>query len=104
MIVRFITVEVRPGSEEAFEEATKVNHRESLNEPGVLRFDVLKDAETPGRYYLYEVYRDEAATKDHKETDHYHTWKREVAEYMAGDRSSVTCNVVAPVDEKLWSG
>lgn len=103
MIVRFITVEVRPGKEEAFEKATKVNHRESLQEPGILRFDVLKDSETPGRYYLYEVYRDEDATKSHKETKHYAEWKREVAEYVAGDRSSVTCDVVAPVDEKLWT-
>lgn len=102
MIVRFITVEVRPGQEEAFETATKENHRGSILEPGVLRFDVLKDAENPGRYYLYEAYRDEEATAAHKETDHYKRWKREVAEYMAGDRSSITCEVIAPADTKKW--
>lgn len=102
MIVRFITVEVRPGKEELFEEATEINHRESLKEPGVLRFDVLKDKDTPGRYYLYEVYRDEEATKTHKKTEHYHTWKREVAEYMAGDRSSISCEPIAPASEDGW--
>ncbi|MFW6216097.1 MAG: antibiotic biosynthesis monooxygenase [Alkalispirochaetaceae bacterium] len=102
MIVRLVTVEVRPGHEEAFESATKQNHRSSLLEAGVLRFDVLKDADAPGRYYLYEVYRDEAATAAHKETDHYREWKREVAEYMAGDRSSLTCDVIAPMDEGQW--
>lgn len=102
MIVRFITVEVRPGKEELFEEATRINHRESLKEEGVLRFDVLKDSDTPGRYYLYEVYRDEAGVAAHKETKHYHTWKREVAEYMAGDRSSITGEPVAPTLEEQW--
>jgi autoinducer 2-degrading protein len=102
MIVRIITVDVKPGTESEFEEATRRNHEGSVSEPGVLRFDVLKDRQTPGRYYLYEVYRDEAATAAHKETAHYAEWKRTVADMMQGDRSSVSCEVVAPTDESVW--
>lgn len=101
MIVRIITVHVKQGSEAAFEEATRRNHEGSINEPGVLRFDVLRDQDSPGTYYLYEAYETERATMEHKETAHYHAWKAAVADLMEGDRSSVSCSVVAP-DVSGW--
>ena len=102
MIVRIITCRVKPGLGAAFENATAANHRGSIAEPGVLRFDFLKATDSPGTYYLYEVYRDDAATMKHKETDHYKIWRETVAEHMAADRSSVACSVVAPVSEADW--
>ncbi len=102
MIVRIITVHVKPGKEAAFEEATRRNHEGSLQEPGVLRFDVLKDRDTPHRYYLYEVYRDEAATRAHKETAHYAAWKEAAPDFVEGERTSVACDVVAPTSESQW--
>jgi len=102
MIVRIITVRVKPGSEDRFEELTRANHVGSLGEPGVLRFDVLRDQDTPGTYYLYEAYRDVEATTAHKETPHYHAWKNSVADLLDGERTSVTCTPVAPLDESGW--
>lgn len=102
MIVRIITCHVKPGSETAFEKATVLNRRGSIAEPGVLRFDLLKAVDGPGVYYLYEVYRDHAATVNHKDTDHYKLWRETVAEYMAADRSSIACSAVAPVSEADW--
>jgi autoinducer 2-degrading protein len=102
MIVRIITVSVKPGQEAAFEEETCKNHRGTIEEPGALRFDVLKDSDTPGRYYLYEAYRSEEAAKAHKETAHYKEWKAAVADMMAEDRKSVSCEVIEPRDESRW--
>lgn len=104
MIVRIITVEVKAGSEVEFERLTAENHAGSLGEPGVLRFDVLRDTDAPGRYYLYEVYTDQQATMDHKETEHYHRWKAAVADLLAGDRSSVSAEPVVPTDQAAWGG
>ncbi|MDA3950129.1 MAG: antibiotic biosynthesis monooxygenase [Spirochaeta sp.] len=102
MVVRIITVHVQAGSEADFEEKTIANHTGSLGEPGVLRFDVLKDEDQPGTYYLYEVYRDTEATVAHKETEHYHAWMAAVADLIIGERTSVTCSPVAPRDEGSW--
>lgn len=102
MIVRIITVKVKPGREADFEAATLSNHEGSIAEPGVLRFDVLRDENKPSTYYLYEAYRDEAATAAHKQTAHYATWKDAVADMLDGDRTSVACSVVAPTDESSW--
>lgn len=102
MIVRIVTVRVKPGCEAAFEAATIRNHAGSLGEPGVLRFDVLRDDAAPGDYYLYEAYADQAATAAHKETAHYAAWRDEVADLLAGERTSVTCTPVAPLDRVQW--
>lgn len=102
MVVRIITVNVKAGREADFEEKTRANHLGSIAEAGVLRFDVLKDADAPGTYYLYEVYRDQEATVAHKETEHYHAWKAGVADLLAGDRTSVTCTPIAPTESKDW--
>jgi (4S)-4-hydroxy-5-phosphonooxypentane-2,3-dione isomerase len=102
MIVRIITVQVKAGAEKEFEELTEANHRGSLGESGVLRFDVLRDTDHPGLYYLYEAYADEAATLAHKETDHYHRWKEAVEPLMASPRTSVATTPVAPLDRDGW--
>ena len=104
MVVRIITVRVKAGSEAEFERLTTENHEASLTEPGVMRFDVLKDTDNPGTYYLYEAYRDEAATMAHKETDHYHYWKEQVGPLMEGDRTSVAGVPVVPISENAWRG
>ncbi len=102
MIVRIITVKVKPGREADFEAATVRNHEGSIAEPGVLRFDVLRDENNPGTYYLYEAYRNEQATVAHKETEHYATWKSSVGDLVDGDRTSVACSVVAPSEPSSW--
>ena len=102
MIVRIVTVRVVPGREAEFESATVKNHLGSIAESGVLRFDVLRDQTNQGTYYLYEAYRDEAATVAHKETAHYHEWRDAVAGLLDGERTSVACSVVAPGDEAAW--
>ena len=43
-------------------EATLANAQNSLQEPGIVRFDVVQDHADATRFVLVEVYRDEAAT------------------------------------------
>ncbi|ADN02233.1 antibiotic biosynthesis monooxygenase [Spirochaeta thermophila] len=102
MIVRIITIQVAPGKEKEFEEVTRRNHRGSVQEPGVLRFDVLRSLDTPGKYVLYEVYTDEEATKAHKETEHYKEWKEAAETLTAGPRSGEAFAVIAPEDPEKW--
>lgn len=102
MIVRTIKVFVKPESIEAFEKVTVENHKGSIQEPGVLRFDVLKSAERPGEYLLYEVYADEKATAAHRETAHYKKWSETVGPMMAADRQRESWSVVAPLPRSSW--
>lgn len=96
MIVRVVEVAVKPGFYQQFEHATGDNHRASLQEPGVSRFDVLRDEGSPGRYVLYEAYRDAEAVQAHKETDHYHRWRDTVEPMMDNPRRGTDCTVLYP--------
>ena len=102
MIVRIIHVYVKKDTVDSFKAATIQNHRASLKEPGVLRFDVLQDESDETHFVLYEVYRSEEATETHKDTPHYSEWKQAVAPMMAKDRERSSFSPVAPVDESGW--
>jgi (4S)-4-hydroxy-5-phosphonooxypentane-2,3-dione isomerase len=102
MIVRGITVYVKSESVGAFREATLDNRAGSILEPGILRFDVLQSDEDETVFYLYEVYRDEAAATAHKTTAHYKKWKETVEPMMAAPREGKAFTPIAPEDPSEW--
>lgn len=83
---------------DAFRRATAVNAENSVREPGVARFDVLQQQDDPGKFVLYEVYRDVAATGKHKETAHYNTWVEQVSHMLEEPRTRAIYTNVFPVD------
>ena len=101
MFVVHVYVHVKDSCIDAFKEATKVNAYNSVQEPGIARFDVMQQLDDPARFVLVEVYRDETAPAEHKKTAHYQTWRDTVAEMMAEPRSSVKYGNVFP-DDKGW--
>jgi autoinducer 2-degrading protein len=101
MFIVHVHVHVRPEFVEAFKEATIENARNSVQEPGVARFDVIQQLDDPTCFVLVEVYRTDKDPARHRETAHYQTWRDTVAEMMAEPRSSVKYSNVFP-DEKGW--
>lgn len=94
MFIVHVNVRVKPELVEKFREATIENARNSVKEPGVLRFDFLQQADDPTRFLLIEIYRDEQAPARHRETAHYLKW-RDIAEpMMAEPRQRVQYNGV----------
>ncbi|MEI7731960.1 MAG: putative quinol monooxygenase [Verrucomicrobiota bacterium] len=98
MLIVFVQVHVKPESVEAFKHATLENARNSVQEPGVARFDVVQQADDPTRFVLVEAYRSVEATTAHKETRHYQVWRDTVAGMMAEPRTSLKYGNVFPVD------
>lgn len=86
MYVVCVRVQVVQGREEEFVEATRENARRTRQEPGNVRFDVLRANDDPSRFFLYEVYRDESCFQAHQKTEHYLAWKERVAPMMAVPR------------------
>ena len=102
VVVTAVHVMVNEGSVEAFAEATLDNHRNSVKEPGNLRFDVLHSVENPNEFLLYEVYASQADADAHKKTDHYLRWRETVAPMMARPRVGVGYTPLAPADAAGW--
>lgn len=99
MIVVHVHVRVKPEFVEEFKRASLENARNSVQEPGIARFDVIQQDDDATRFILVEVYRDQAAPTLHKETTHYQTWRDTVAHMMAEPRSSVKYTNLFPADE-----
>ena len=98
MLIVHVFVHVKPESVEAFKAASLDNARNSIQEPGIARFDVIQQTDDPTRFMLVEVYRTVEATAQHKETAHYARWRDAVAEMMAEPRSSVKYSNLFPSD------
>lgn len=98
LFIVHVNVHVKPGANEAFINATRENARNSRNEPGVVRFDLLAVSGDPQRFVLVEIYRDAAAAAAHKETTHYAIWRDAVADLMAEPRSSAKLTNLDPDD------
>ena len=96
MYVVVVNVSVKPEAAEAFIAATRDNHQGTRREPDNVRFDVLRRADDPHRFVLYEVYRSEAGFVAHQQTAHYLTWKEAVAPMMADPRAAQKCTSLFP--------
>jgi autoinducer 2-degrading protein len=103
MLVVHVHVHVRAGQAADFLAATLVNAQASLDEPGVLRFDVIQDQDDPEHVVLAEVYRDAEAAAEHKLTPHYATWRDTVAPMMAEPRTSAKFAAVFPAGHAGWT-
>lgn len=96
MIIVHVFVHVTPDAVDAFATASAENARNSVLEPGVVRFDVIQQDDDPTKFVLIEVYRTPADPALHKETAHYATWRDTVAAMMAEPRRSVKYRAVYP--------
>jgi len=101
MFIVHVFAHVKPDKVEAFRAASLENARESINEPGIARFDCLWQQDDPTRFVLVEVYRTADSPAKHKETAHYQKWRDTVADMMAEPRSSIKYTNVFP-DEEGW--
>ncbi len=103
MLIACVHVHVKPENREAFIASCLENARNTIREPGNLRFDVLRQADDPNRFMLYEVYRDEAGAKAHKDTAHYKHWAESVKDWMAEQRYSVKYDPLFPENTEQWA-
>ena len=101
LLIVHVHVQVKPEQIEAFKAATLANARASVREPGIARFDVVRQNDDPTRFVLVEAYRTASAPAAHKETAHYAAWRDAVAPMMAAPRTSVKFANVFP-DDAGW--
>lgn len=92
MYVVSVTVHVAEGRAREFIEATLENARNTRQEPGNVRFDVLQADDEPARFLLYECYRTKDDFARHQQTEHYLRWRQAVADWMAQPRQGVKHN------------
>ena len=96
MLIVHVFVHVHPHRVDAFIAATLENARNSIREPGVVRFDVAQQDDDATRFVLVEVYRTADDPTRHKATAHYAAWRDAVEPMMAEPRRSVRYHEIFP--------
>ena len=89
MYVVCVTIHVKPEHVRTFIPATLENARNTRNEPGNVRFDLLQAEDDPARFFLYEVYHSKPDFVTHQQTPHYLKWRDTVQDWMAQPRQGV---------------
>lgn len=98
MHVTLVHVSVKPEHIQDFITATHANHLASVTEPGNCRFDVLQSAADPALFVIYEAYASANDAAAHKQTAHYLTWRKTVADWMAAPRRGDAFQALFPVN------
>jgi autoinducer 2-degrading protein len=102
MLAMWVKVRVKAAECERFLQAIEVDAIGSeRDEPGCLRFNVLRDHQDPNVYYFFEVYRDEAALEAHRAAPHYAVW-RGAADTLDGPAQATRCELVCPAAAEYW--
>ena len=99
MHIALVNIHVKLEFVEPFIEATKDNTSNSVQEPGVVRFDFIQQAEDPTRFMLVEIYKTPADADSHKQTAHYLRWRDTVTDMMAEPRVGTKYVNILPTDE-----
>ena len=98
MIATIVHIWVKKEYIDDFIGISEENHRNSVMEPGNLRFDILQDASDPGKFTFYEAYLSEDDVAAHKLTSHYLKWKKTVQEWMERPRQGIKHHILYPVE------
>jgi quinol monooxygenase YgiN len=102
MIIVHVFIHVKPESVDRFIAASLENARQSVQEPGIIRFDVVQEDDDPTRFVLIEIYRTPEDPVRHKETTHYAAWRDAVAPMMAEPRRGVKYHALFPDAAPEW--
>jgi autoinducer 2-degrading protein len=82
-------LDAKPGLADAFRQRIVELVRQVRREPGCATFTAYEARDTPGRFYLYEVYTDAASFDAHLKTDHVHAFISAIPELSTGGPGSL---------------
>jgi quinol monooxygenase YgiN len=96
MLIVHVHIHVKPDCIEDFKAACIENAQNSIQEPGIARFDFIERQDDPNRFMLVEIYRTPEDALKHKETAHYAKWRDTVADMMAEPRQGIKYTNIHP--------
>jgi len=96
VFVQLVHFEVKPGHIDDFLDLFRGNIVGGRQEPGIIRFDLLRSAEEEHSFMMYEVFESEAALEEHRETDHYKATVASLDRHLVRPRSKTYMQLALP--------
>ncbi|WP_150539795.1 putative quinol monooxygenase [Actinobacillus vicugnae] len=82
-----VMVEVKPEHNSAFHQIVRDEMVQSLKvEEGVLAIYAATEKDNPNRWYFFEIYRNEQAYQQHRNTPHFQTYLNQTAEMLSKNK------------------
>ena len=102
MKISAVTVKVKDEFVEDFIRASLIHQKNTTQEKGNLRFDLLQSKTDPTSFLFYEAYESESDIALHREADSYKTWRQTVDDWMAIPRQGVAYRPLGPTDSDMY--
>ncbi|MYA50388.1 MAG: antibiotic biosynthesis monooxygenase [Chloroflexi bacterium] len=99
MLVLVVSVKVKPGRADDYIAAVQADGEGThANEEGNFQFSCVRDQNDPDRFFLFEVYKDEAALEAHRGMPHFLKYREATAGIYAEETVRHMCTNVFPPD------
>ncbi|MXY59323.1 MAG: antibiotic biosynthesis monooxygenase [Chloroflexi bacterium] len=99
MLVLVVSVKVKPGRADDYIAAVQADGEGThANEEGNFQFSCVRDQNDPDRFFLFEVYKDEAALEAHRGMPHFLKYRVASAGIYAVETVRHMCTNVFPPD------
>ena len=98
MHILLVYCTVKPDLVDSFIAATIENASNSRKEPGVVRFDFVRQDDDPTKFSLIEVYRTPEGLAAHREAPHYKVWAEKVPAMLVEPRTRNFYTNIDPSD------
>lgn len=82
MLIVHVFFDVKGEYIEAFRAASIQNAAGSLQESGVVSFDILQEQEDSSKFLFMEVYKSPEDQANHRETIHYKKWRETIIDML----------------------
>jgi len=82
MVIVEVYLTIKKDHIQEFIEFTNDNVSNSVQEPGVIRFEFFKDLDAENKFVLFEMFKSVEDQNKHRETAHYKRWKENTAEML----------------------
>lgn len=104
MLILMVNVKVKPGRRDEFLRVIRDDGEGTTqNEEGNFQFSCVQDNEDPDKFFLFEVYRDEAALEAHRNMPHFRKYRDATATIYESDPIRKMGTNVYP-DDSYWMG
>jgi len=89
-----VFLKIKPGFEDAFLAASRMNQAAARQEPGNLKFEIYRSKENLSHFLFVEEYDSEESVSKHRETAHFLKWLDSATSMLVEPRQRVTGNDV----------
>lgn len=89
MHIIHVYFDVKPDKIERFKEISLENANNSIKEPGVIAFELLKQLGETDKFIFNEVYKTPEDHVKHRETEHFKKWKSEIDSLTKGTYAAI---------------